>query len=166
MLSKNPASSIIHLHPRFQELLAVDIWRQTVVLVGFGAQTPKPIFLYANVSWIAELGLFYVYATCRTADNHTTYRSYTNDVGQTRCDGAEDLKATQEYPMLFGYAVARLYLRHMRSCRWLAMRRRRLALLHCSLTIEALVGEGQDAWDDAELGPSLCALMRFLTVRA
>jgi len=53
---EQPASSLFHLHPRWQWLLGhLQIWRHGFNMGAYGASSMKPSVLWANVPWVCEL---------------------------------------------------------------------------------------------------------------
>ena len=58
---EQPASSILMLYYRFQELLRdITIYKVRVSLGRFGADSDKPILIWSNRHWIAWLPSLYV----------------------------------------------------------------------------------------------------------
>ena len=50
---EQPASSLFHLHPRWQWLLGhLQIWRHGFNMGAYGASSMKPSVLWANVPWV------------------------------------------------------------------------------------------------------------------
>ena len=162
-LLEQPLTTMMPMHPRFRDLIATGaLWRVKVWLGRFGAATAKPIYLYSNVEWISELCGMYTYTDSRSI-GPPTYITYLDDAGRACSDGATGLRGSQEYPPLFGYAVARLYTQYRAECRHYA------TLLRESQgnepVGEALVGDDTDDWIDACLGSTIRMLMSLVEQR-
>ena len=104
---ENPLSTLVHYHPRFQQLLRdFFVFRVVINLGDFGGATRKPVILRCTEAWINEM------KSCdklkRTERVHTTTVVYHDGSGQKRCKGGPDLKASQEYPPFFGTCMAKL----------------------------------------------------------
>lgn len=105
---EQPASSILHLQHRFQELIKKrTVWRTRQCLGLFGAESPKPVVLYSNKMYIGQLGRHVVTHKLPVSRGVTTV--VVKD-GSKKITGAAGLKDTQTYPKPLGVAVANVYL--------------------------------------------------------
>ena len=100
-------------HHRFRWLCSVlTIFRVSVCMGDFGADTEKPSWLYsswAGIKWIND------YKTCHfTKDENTKAlaNTWVDRKGNRKCTGNANLKQSQAYPAGFGKAVNKLYLQH------------------------------------------------------
>ena len=82
------------------------------------------------------------------------------DDGSTAVDGGPDLKSSQEYPLLFGVALARLFTQHrLDVIQMIAASRASLVGTEISLC-EFM--NADDDWADANLDPVFDVLMNVL----
>ncbi len=88
-------------------------------LGAFGACTPKPVVLYGTAPWLVG-----TLDGIRCSPNRAqeirdkgvkTAHVYYDAQGRKRVQGSKELKATQEYPLRFGRAVARAHCDALRE---------------------------------------------------
>lgn len=157
---EQPQSSILHMHPRIQDLnQRTDVRQAQLALGAFRAETKKPLKLLCNCAWPGRL-------TKRRLprDFVARIRPYMVHVrGQTkRVTGNKLLKQTQTYPRAFGRAVVRAWAaaappRKEPLCTPREWTREQCALrsVHKELRSQQL----DDKWEDAEM-PRVEAFLR------
>ncbi len=145
---EQPRSSLLHCHPRFQQLFGTAlVYRTHVVLGAYNAPTRKPLYLLSNDPWIDSL------SSRLPKAGHMyqmkTYKAYVDHAGRKRVCGGKHLKASQTYPRKFGREVARQWAEHARSQGGL---QQPTPLVTTPATRKALkVGAEDDMWPEAEL---------------
>ena len=143
---EQPLSSVLWLHPRFQNFLRQHrTYRVTLDMFSFGADTAKPTVLYSSHPWIEEIRNdgFYRPAPQKTLAT----REWCPDKEKYVVTGGGAIKASQHYPIAFGRAVARAYNAHRAEIRATA-----LAKMHASVCTPDI---GEDAWEDAHMAEVL-----------
>ena len=136
---EQPASTLLHLHPRFQAMLRdgrVRAFQHFFYMGAYGSPTPKPSYIFTSESWLVKLGLKGVNATTCTGERLA--KTYIDDAGQKRCTGTAHLRASQSYPLGFGQAFAELW------------KNRTIPVLDFDNS-EADVPRFKDSWEDARL---------------
>lgn len=105
---EQPLSSVLYLHPRFQEFLnSGEVYRITLDMFQFGADTAKPTVLYASHAWIEEI-LQYMFDRPKAGKTLASRKWDANREKWVVTGGAE-IKASQHYPIRFGRCLARVY---------------------------------------------------------
>ena len=86
------------------------VFRATVCMGAFGADTAKPTWLYSGHKWIGDIvGMQQKYsARARARGRQLTYLDEHGGV----CGAKPDLKRSQAYPPAFGEAMHELYMAH------------------------------------------------------
>ena len=134
--------------PRFSRINPVA--RIFVWLGAFGAESPKPVWIYTlqkHIHLFTELSerrldrvLFQNRGLCTVTRN---------EFGQVNVTGNRELmKRSQEYPLEFGIATVKAYLKHRVSCVTQALAWRSL-MLHNVDPLCCIFQEGEEAWDCA-----------------
>ena len=114
---------------------------------AFGAESPKPTFLWAPVSDVQKFSL------PLPADKTwvETVKKTVKPDGTIQISGNENLKATQTYPREFGVATVRV---------WKMAMKRALPLVMDSSPPCSIFSEPKDIWKDADLSE----VMQFLSL--
>ena len=158
---ENPSSTVIRFHRRFEGMLQwMKIFAADVMLGHFGAPSQKTVKLFSDQPWINEVA-HHPPRTWYPRSKGVTKISNSKD-GRRSISGDRGLKATQEYPVLFGAHVAKVYHAH-----------------HCppqdvfaseddadDLTVSDIFNTADtDEWVDAELDGVLRLLMSLVESR-
>ena len=147
---EQPASSLMQLHPRFQQSLGLmQLWVCKIWLGYFMAESAKPVLVYCNRPFVDEFRMH----MCRTwlPESDDVVVQYQNLNGERKCMGSAGLKGTQEYPKPFGVAAARVYKAHKDELALQAA-----SMIHFpnfDLDMNALWQPLDDAWIDADFQP-------------
>jgi hypothetical protein len=108
VILEQPHSSLMFLHPRFQQLIArVPIFNTKLFLGHYLAESAKLIMLYCNHPEVANLHHYRLRRWLPTSSGVCTYVK--DEFGIVKVSGSYGLKNTQSYPLGFGYIVARVY---------------------------------------------------------
>ena len=100
---EQPASSLMRLAPRFQDLLGyVAIYTVQVNLGYFGADSLKPVILYSNCAWIGHIRRYQIRDWAPASEG--VARHGVGIDGRRTATGERGLKDTQAYPRAFGAA--------------------------------------------------------------
>ena len=151
-------------HPRFQALLAwAKIYRESISLGRFGAQTRKPIHLFSNLPYISELPALYSHTSAEVPQSTGVVFRFLGDDGTVKVTGAALLKNTQAYPPNFGMALAQVYEEHRRDIKKAAELQRFQQVREVKNLRSPLFGSVldfvsdsplcEDIWEDAALKP-------------
>jgi len=107
---EQPASSLMHRHPRFQYLMSIlSVFKAFVYMGSFGAPSEKPTHLYANDRCIHELEGRPRPARERMSHRGLVIKRYKNRHGQPCITGGPKLKSSQAYPKGFGEAMVKMW---------------------------------------------------------
>lgn len=158
---EQPAGSLLEEHPRWKELCRmVKVYRTHVWMSDYGAPSPKPSWLYSQMSWISEIRDFRSDDTRGRALEGSAVMSTkrTRADGTVAVTGGADLKASQAYTPAFGQAVVRLHARHQQAM-VAAQTAREAAVGRAHVDVAAYMqAAGRDLWCDS----SLPACVQFL----
>jgi len=109
---EQPRSSLMALHPRFDQLLelagigAFKLIRYVATSMGaFGGPTQKATSLWGSIAWLEKLGRTY---TREHKERHRLVTEYIDKHGKRRWNGSKNLKSSQVYPRGYGKAFAQL----------------------------------------------------------
>ena len=113
---EQPASTLFHLHPRFQRLLQLPFMKVYKVWLWmglYGGSTPKGTVLFSSAAWVHELSARKMSKSERDkfAASDALVTKYRDATGQLRCTGNVRLKQSQAYPVEFGRCFAELFQR-------------------------------------------------------
>jgi len=156
---EQPAGSKLIDHPRLQQVLVTSkVYFHKTAMWRFDGSTAKPTWLYSNFPFITEVDR---YATCHEKPKFSKrlVNHHTNASGKRCYSGNKSLKGSQEYPLAFGRAMARVYETHTAAITARA-RAQRARALHDAQTrsvqelrslMETKFPSGKQGWDDAEL---------------
>ena len=147
----------MYLYPRFQEMLScIDIRLELFALGCFGADSPKEVYVFANVAYHSGFHAHAVRWVSPSSDD--LVQKYLDPAGNIKITGGKGLKSSENYPVLFGAAVARTVLDNKDWVTAAAHTMREgLAPIEED---ELLPLQDEDRWEDADLEPVLQALMR------
>ncbi|CAK9078191.1 unnamed protein product [Durusdinium trenchii] len=122
---EQPSTSLMHLHPTFQRVMAMmNIRRLGIRMSDFGGASRKSTLLYSKIDqMLAERRP----ATGPTDQQPQMTIRYIDGSGKNRCKGGADLKASQHYPKGFGKALSRVRSRNQQALRRQAKRLLKLA---------------------------------------
>ena len=161
---EQPDSSIMPLAPRFQQWIAAFAVFVTKVRLGFfGGASEKPVKLFSTDPCVREVPRNPPRSWA--PKDGGLWKKYKNEDGETKLDGDTNLKPSQEYPLLFGWAVARMYARN--RPRLVATANMQASNTADADAVEALYEALQlqrdcDQWEDANLEPVvelLCSMI-------
>ena len=110
---EQPATSIMYLHPRMQQVAAWfgDSWSEVRTYMGaFGAPTPKPTILYSGHRYVKSLARTLTKEQKKGLDPDVEMS--TRDEMTGAVTGGKDLKKSQAYPVEYGQAVQAAFSRH------------------------------------------------------
>ena len=115
---EQPLSSIMEMHPSFQALVKlIPVFKHTISMKNFGAETRKPTILYSSHAWISDIDDFECPCKERMKAKQTTYKDV-DSYGRLRTSGLHaNLKSTQAYPRGFGQAIAKLWTKRRAGLR-------------------------------------------------
>ena len=128
--------------------------RTPIRLGDFGAESPKPLWLYSQFPWVGEIKDFK--ETRKTIKHNKSMVPIkvsingVNKVGKKTYTAGPDCKSTQSYPHGFGEAVQYLYQRHEEHISKHAASIRNRAV-DVKVPSFPLYGPLEDEWEDAEL---------------
>ena len=164
VLLEQPLSSIMYLHPRFQAWLDECAVFSCVLSLGyFGGETQKTVKLWSNCDCIQQL------ASARVRRwlprSVSTFKSYQNELGESKVDGGEGLKQSETYPVLFGAAVAFMYKDNHACLRDRALELQSATSHHEQLILDPTTFQGMDWWPDGDFAPVLDLLMEVAAAR-
>jgi len=109
---EQPAGSCLWDYGRFQELAAsFDVWRHSVFMQNYGGPTAKPTWLWSNRKFIAEIDS-YASQPQQQQQQQSLVQVWEGHDGKRKFRGNSATKGSQEYPIGFGVAVAKLYSKH------------------------------------------------------
>ena len=163
-LVEQPANSLLEAHPRWQKLIAtIKTWRVRIYMGDYGAESPKPTWIYAPVPWIHEIVDFRIKTEGPAMKSTVVTCTRTVDArGRVRTTGGPDLKATQTYPEGFGAAVYQLHQRHRAESEALACEHRRACIQKMQSWSDVktfLEQRTEDDWSDARI-PEVMSWLR------
>ena len=105
-LYEQPHSSLLFQHPRMQQLVrSLTIYRAHMYMGAFGAESPKPTFLWAPISDVKKFSL----PLPEGKEWVETVSKTTKEDGTVQITGNSNLKGTQTYPREFGLATVRVW---------------------------------------------------------
>ena len=149
---EQPMSSLLEEHPRFQQFISSHVvWRYTLRMGAFGAETAKPHWLYSNKPWVREIDFHcsrWWHPALATAE--TTSFVLREDLSRATTGNKGTLKDSQHYPRAFGDAVAAVHLAHEAELRAANAAADAAASLLRVPEFE-VAKRGEDPWEDAEL---------------
>ena len=105
---EQPASTLLHLHPRFQALLRrrdIAVYRVYFHMGALGGSSEKPTYLFTSADWLSR---FQSYKVKKKAEKQTLAKHYIDASGKKRSSGTSELKASAAYPRGFGEMFAKL----------------------------------------------------------
>ena len=139
------------------------IYRESISLGRFGAQTRKPIHLFSNLPYISELPALYSHTSAEVPQSTGVVFRFLGDDGTVKVTGAALLKNTQAYPPNFGMALAQVYEEHRREIKKAAELQRFQQVREVKDLRSPLFGSlldfvsdsplCEDIWEDAALKP-------------
>jgi len=149
---EQPATSLLEDHPRFQAFLRQHtVYRGTIRMGAFGADSEKPTWLYSNHPWIREIDML-----C-SRWWHEGLGKVSLTTVLVRADGSRattgekrEMKESQHYPEAFGEAVAAVHHRHSADLRRVKKQKDEAAAAVVVPDFWSAV-EGEDCWEDADL---------------
>ena len=143
---EQPSSSVMVYHPRMQWLakFACMYWVGGIHMGAYGGDSQKTLKLYSNEQWIEQL--YKKLPSEQKFTNNTVTKSYLNSNGEKKVTGGKGLKATQAYPLPFGMAVGRAYVKNLREK---ASPAPEMTLSAVTKAIASMTDA--DTWCDAEL---------------
>ena len=145
-LYEQPHSSLMFQHPRMQQLVkACTIFRTHMYMGAFGAESPKPTFLWGPVRDVAKFSL-----PLPDREWTQTVNKSVKDDGTVQISGNANLKATQTYPKEFGVATVRIWRK--------AIKRSLPQVLESAPPCSFWTSK--DCWKDADLSE----VMQFLSM--
>ena len=118
----------------------------------YGGDTQKPTWLYSNYNILDSLAAHRTGPGERFGTQRLT-RTYTDKNGKKAFIGNKHLKESQHYPVEFGKAVRKMYLKHEKTIR-MKMRSIRVKSLATRNRMSA-----RDDWEDAVLDDVVAALV-------
>lgn len=93
---EQPASSLMMRHPRMAALFQdIKIYQVHVYMGAYGAETPKPSFLWSSSPWVACLAMRKLDRKSCTGHTLQVTKRYVDATGRARIAGGADLKGTQ-----------------------------------------------------------------------
>ena len=119
MAVEQPCSSWMQLHDQFQAFLRFfPLWRQSVCMGDFGADTQKATWLYCDHACIARIDHFQSSMVAGSKTSLATTR--VDDFGNKCVDGNANLKRSQAYTRQFGWALVQTYRMHQEHIQGIA----------------------------------------------
>ena len=105
---EQPQTSMLMLHPAMQEFVSrVSVYKAHVFMGAFGAESPKPSFLWSSNAAVSKFSLPLPKNRAWTKVVRTRVRPD----GSVCVSGNKFLKATQTYPKEFGEATVGIWKR-------------------------------------------------------
>ena len=120
------------------------------VLQDFGADSDKPTWLYCNYRILDSLG-DYMSGPGPQWGKKEMVKRYVNRFGEKKFHGGKDLKSSQHYPLGFGVAVRKTFLKHKPEIQT------RMALLRSTALKKSCPRCPLDLWPDADIDGALVA---------
>lgn len=117
---EQPASSMMQYHDQFQEFLRMfPLWRHSVNMGDFGADTQKSSWLYSTHACISHVDLFE--STMVSATKKKLAETGVNGItGKKTINGTKDLKGSQAYTPQFAWALTEAYRQNSANIRGVA----------------------------------------------
>lgn len=149
---EQPAGSFMQFWPRFEWFIGSRVmYRHSLKMWDFGANSTKPTWLYSNMPWIRQLDDFRPVLQERSTKKLVD--SWQASDGKQKCQGNRNTKGSQAYPRGFGEAFEELMSDHVNDILLSSQGCQSRALLSA-----APVPKGDDHWCDANLLPVLARL--------
>jgi hypothetical protein len=106
---EQPSSSMMEFHDQFQEFLRrFPLWRHSVNMGDFGADSQKSSWLYSSHACISHVDLFE--STMLPPTKKKLATTGVNGVtGRKTINGTDDLKGSQAYTSQFAWALTQAY---------------------------------------------------------
>ena len=145
---EQPLSSVLYLHPRFQEFLRSHCtYRLSLDMYQYGADTAKPTVLYCSHSWFQDI-LHYAFDRPK-AEKTLASRKCCPNKEKWIVTGGDEIKVSQHYPIGFGRSVARVYHAHRAELRAAALEHLKF------LSAMPAPIQDPDDWEDASMAEFL-----------
>ena len=160
---EQPCGSSLWNYPRLKVFLSkVEVFRHSLAMFDFGGDTQKQTWLWSNKDFIGGVDQFSV----------RRERGVTKDLvevwdvgGKRKFRGNDETKSSQTYPVPFGEAIAKLFIKHGDALQqdarsWHRHVSDKLDRSDVAVLLPTIVSQSQGGWQDAMLDDVFAYLER------
>ena len=106
---EQPRGSMMQHWSRFEWFINTrNVYRHKIHMVNYGGESKKPTWLYSNMWWIQCIEQYQPASLTVRPKAEVLATTYLDRKGVKKCNGNQDTKGSQAYPIGFGYAVCEL----------------------------------------------------------